>query len=75
MADCASVNKASVNLDRVSLTVSGMFGLQSDWRRTLTLEHCSEIISRELSADTGWSRGSNLYLAEAGPFVLGERQI
>lgn len=77
LAGCNSAHQASVNLDggvRVSLEVSGMFSLQSDWRRTLTVEHRGEIISRELFEDTGWWRGSNLYLAEAGLFVLDEGQ-
>ena len=77
LAGCNSAHQASVNLEggvRVSLTVNGMFSLQSDWRRTLTVGHRGEKISRELFEDTGWWRGSNLYLAEAGLFVLDEGQ-
>ncbi|KXF90307.1 hypothetical protein AT574_12085 [Phaeobacter inhibens] len=51
-----------------------MFSLQSDWHRTLIVERGGETISRELFEDTGWWRGSNLYLAEAGLFVLDEGQ-
>ncbi|OKL43009.1 hypothetical protein A3843_14795 [Pseudovibrio exalbescens] len=57
LAGCNSAHQASVTLEggvRVSLTVNGMFSLQSDWRRTLIVEHRGEIISRELFEDTGW---------------------
>lgn len=77
VAGCNTAHQASVTLAsgvRVSLAVSGMFSLQSDWHRTLIVEHRGEIITRELSEDTGWWRGSNLYLAEAGLFVLDEGQ-
>lgn len=78
LSGCNREHQASVNLEggvRVSLAVSGMFSLQSDWYRTLIVEHRGEIVSRKLSEDTGWWRGSNLYLAEAGLYVLDEGQM
>lgn len=77
LTGCNREHWASANLDggvRVSLVVSGMFSLQSDWSRTLIVEHRGKKISRVLSEDTGWWRGSNLYLATAGVFVLDEGQ-
>ncbi|WP_299937528.1 hypothetical protein [uncultured Pelagimonas sp.] len=78
LAGCESEeHRAIADLEggvRVTLAARGLFGLHSDWHRTLIVEHNGRAVSRELAGDTGWWRGSNLYLAEAGLFVLDEGQ-
>lgn len=77
LTGCISEHRASANLKekvRVTMALSGMFSLQSDWHRTLIVEHGGETVSRQLFEDTGWWRGSNLYLAKTGLFVLDEGQ-
>ena len=59
---------------RVSVIVSPMFSLQSDWRRKLVIETATGDSEYILPEDTGWWRGSNLYLHSSGLYVLHEGQ-
>lgn len=58
----------------VTMTVRGIFCLQSDWMRSLRVEQNGESVSIELCDDTGWWRGSNLYRSRSGAYVLDESQ-
>lgn len=58
----------------VTMTVRGMFSMQSDWMRSLRVEQNGESVSIDLGADTGWWRGSNLYRSQRGVYVLDEGQ-
>lgn len=58
----------------VTMTLSPMFSLQSDWHRKLTVSYNGETIETELASDTGWWRGSNLYRHTSGSYILNEGQ-
>lgn len=58
----------------VTMTLSPMLSLQSDWHRKLTVSYNGETIETELASDTGWWRGSNLYRHTSGPYILNEGQ-
>lgn len=58
----------------ISMRLRPMFSLQSDWHRTLGLRSSSATLKTQLSEDTGWWRGSNLYRHEAGIYILDEGQ-
>lgn len=51
-----------------------MWSLQSDWHRTLRVRASGETIVADLTDDTGWWRGSNLYMHSSGIYVLHEGQ-
>ncbi|WP_143152638.1 hypothetical protein [Marivita hallyeonensis] len=57
------------------MTVEGMFGLHSDWHRTFTISDGANTSSIELFPDTGWWRGSHLFLHGSGTYVLHEGQL
>lgn len=59
----------------VSLIVRPMFGLHSDWYRVLRIETPAGRLEKELPEDTGWWRGSNLYVDRTGTYVLDEGQM
>ncbi|MQY41561.1 hypothetical protein GG681_02830 [Epibacterium sp. SM1969] len=76
LSGCGSEQSASVALGNglhVNMALRSMFSLQSDWHRTLTISHDNTQITRELAADTGWWRGSNLYRA-GDLYILDEGQ-
>ncbi len=58
----------------VTMSVRPMAGWHSDWHRTLTIATPDGTISQPLFEDTGWWRGSNLYLHASGVYVLHEGQ-
>ena len=58
----------------VTMRVRGMFGLHRDWSRTLQVNAPQGSVELALADDTGWWRGSNLYLWKAGVYVLHEGQ-
>lgn len=58
----------------VTLTLRPMLSLQSDWSRSLTITQNTRPVDFMISEDTGWWRGSNLYLTLSGSLVLHEGQ-
>jgi len=78
LAGCerAEHNATAPLTDTASVTLSarGMFSLQSDWERGLTIRTSTEELTVDLLSDTGWWRGSNLYLTDTGLMVLDEGQ-
>ena len=79
VAGCASEDhRAQIKLSDevlVSLIVSPMFGLHSDWHRKLVIETPAGALKSDLFEDTGWWRGSNLYRHSSGIYVLHEGQV
>lgn len=59
----------------VSMSVTPMFGIHSDWDRALTISDGDTTASIDLFEDTGWWRGSHIYLHSSGTFVVHEGQI
>ncbi|SMO58812.1 hypothetical protein SAMN06265221_104314 [Paracoccus laeviglucosivorans] len=51
-----------------------MWSLQSDWHRSLLISGPDASEEIELQTDTGWWRGSNLYVHKSGVYVLHEGQ-
>lgn len=69
--------RATAKLDQgldVTLTLRPMLSLQSDWSRSLTITQNTRTVDFNISEDTGWWRGSNLYLTLSGTLVLHEGQ-
>ncbi|MBO9397349.1 hypothetical protein J7400_11715 [Shimia sp. R9_2] len=59
---------------RVEISLVGLFSLQSDWDRYLTILDGENSIQVELLSDTGWWRGSSLYHYKSDIYVLNEGQ-
>lgn len=59
---------------RVEMSLSDLMSLQSDWKRYLTISDEEQSIRIELLSDTGWWRGSSLYIHKSGAYVLNEGQ-
>ncbi|KIC21712.1 hypothetical protein [Leisingera sp. ANG-Vp] len=59
---------------RVSMSIWAMFGIHSDWHRQLRISNGLKSETVRLDGDTGWWRGSNLYLHGSGIYVLHEWQ-
>ncbi|MEX0302114.1 MAG: hypothetical protein AB3N24_06795 [Leisingera sp.] len=59
---------------RVSMSVWAMFVIHSDWHRQLRISDGLKSETVRLDGDTGWWRGSNLYLHSSGLYVLHEGQ-
>lgn len=58
----------------VSMSVTPMFGIHSDWSREFTMSDGDTAISIDLFEDTGWWRGSHQYLHSSGTYVVHEGQ-
>jgi len=58
----------------ISLTIWPMQSIHSDWHREVSIEYDGARISRRLFEDTGWWRGSNLYVHTSGAYVIHEGQ-
>lgn len=58
----------------VSLIIRPILSLQSDWHRSLSIGAPLDSLEYELSEDTGWWRGSNLYRHRSGVYILHEGQ-
>jgi hypothetical protein len=58
----------------VSMSVTPMFGIHSDWNRSITINDGDTSASIDLFEDTGWWRGSHLYLHSSGTYVVHEGQ-
>lgn len=78
LSACSSEYNAVANLPgsaTVSMSVTPMLGIHSDWNRKLTLDDGESTASIDLFQDTGWWRGSHLYLHSSGTYVVHEGQI
>jgi len=77
LSACSSGYVATANLHgsaTVSMSVAPMFGFHSDWNRELTINDGDTAASIDLFEDTGWWRGSHLYLHSSGTYVVHEGQ-
>ena len=77
LSACSSEYISIANLHgsaTVSMTVTPMFGIHSDWNRALTVSDGDTTASIDLFEDTGWWRGSHLYLHSSGTYVVHEGQ-
>ncbi|MEO0487346.1 MAG: hypothetical protein AAF092_15680 [Pseudomonadota bacterium] len=60
----------------VTLTVTPLFGLHSDWERSLRVTNSDgRMVEEALFEDRGWWRGSHLYWHGSGVYVLHEGQL
>ncbi|MDQ2088974.1 hypothetical protein [Marimonas arenosa] len=57
-----------------TMSVRAMLGIHSDWHRKFTIGDGRASVSIDLFEDTGWWRGSNLYLHSSGTYVVHEGQ-
>ena len=77
LSACSSEYISVANLHgsaTVSMSVAPMFGIHSDWNRALTISDGDTTASIDLFEDTGWWRGSHLYLHSSGTYVVHEGQ-
>jgi hypothetical protein len=77
LSACSSEYNAVANLPgsaTVTMSVTPMFGIHSDWNRALTVYDGDTTASIDLFEDTGWWRGSHLYLHSSGTYVVHEGQ-
>ena len=77
LSACSSEYISVANLHgsaTVSISVTPMFGIHSDWNRALTVNDGTTTASIDLLGDTGWWRGSHLYLHSSGTYVVHEGQ-
>ena len=58
----------------VTMVVRPMAGWHGDWHRTLAMATPDGTTTQQLFEDTGWWRGSNLYVHASGLYVLHEGQ-
>ena len=58
----------------ISITIWSMPSFHSDWYREVSVEYGGTSIAMQLSEDTGWWRGSNLYVHTSGTYVIHEGQ-
>ena len=59
----------------IMMELAPMFGWHSDWNRRLTIRNDGDTETIDLFEDTGWWRGSHLYLSGEHLYVLHEGQI
>lgn len=77
LAACRPEESVSVSLPdgaQVAMTLQPLISLQSDWSRRIEIAHNGTRVSSPLAEDTGWWRGSGLYLHRSGVYVLHEGQ-
>ena len=77
LSACSSEYISVANLHEsatVSMSVTPMFGIHSDWNRALTVNDGDTTASIDLFEDTGWWQGSHLYLHSSGTYVVHEGQ-
>ena len=77
LSACSSEYVAIANLPgsaTVSMSVTPIFGIHSDWNREFIINDGDMAASIDLFADTGWWRGSHLYLHSSGAYVVHEGQ-
>lgn len=78
MAGCQSEHRETVELGggkSLTMSIMDLFSLQSDWERSLTISSSEQHLTVNLFSDTGWWRGSSLYLHKSGRYVLQEGQV
>ena len=77
LSACSSEYISVANLHgsaTVSMSVTPMIGIHSDWNRAFTVNDSDTTASIDLFEDTGWWRGSHLYLHSSGTYVVHEGQ-
>ena len=77
LSTCSSEYISVANLHgsaTVSMSVTPMFGIHSDWNRALTVNDGGTTASIDLFEGTGWWRSSHLYLHSSGTYVVHEGQ-
>jgi len=77
LAACNDEHSETVTINegrRVEISLVGLFSLQSDWGRQLTVSDGEKSVRVELLSDTGWWRGSSLYHYKSDIYVLHEGQ-
>lgn len=77
LSGCASRYNAVANLPGgviARMSVTPLFGFHSDWDREFTVRDGDTVASIDLFEDTGWWRGSHLYLHSSGTYVIHEGQ-
>ena len=58
----------------ISISIWAMQSIHSDWHREISVEYDGGRIAMRLFEDTGWWRGSNLYIHTSGAYVIHEGQ-
>lgn len=58
----------------ITFSIWPMQSLHSEWHRKISIEYRGTRITRRLFEDTGWWRGTNLYLHSSGTYVVHEGQ-
>lgn len=77
LAACKGEHAKMVTIEErrhIEMSLSSLISLQSDWERYLTISDEEGEVRVELLSDTGWWRGSSLYLHQSGAYVLNEGQ-
>lgn len=68
------VSEAVLTHGSASMKVRPMIGIHSDWHREFVIGNGTSSKSRNLFDDSGWWRGSHLYLHRSGTYVVHEGQ-
>lgn len=58
----------------IIFSIWAMLSPKSDWHREVSIEYRGTSIDMRLFEDTGWWRGSNLYVHNSGTYVINEGQ-
>jgi len=58
----------------ITFSIWPLPSLHSDWHREVSIEHRGERINKRLFEDTGWWRGSSLYVNKSAVYVINEGQ-
>jgi hypothetical protein len=58
----------------ITFSIWAMQSLHSDWHREISIKYRGTSIDMRLFEDTGWWRGSNLYVHNSGIYVVNEGQ-
>lgn len=58
----------------ISISIWPMQSIHSNWHRKVSVEYGGTRIAMRLFEDTGWWRGSNLYVHSSGTYVVHEGQ-
>lgn len=58
----------------ITFSIWAMQSLHSDWHRKVSIKYRGSSIDMPLLGDTGWWRGSNLYVHNSGTYVINEGQ-
>lgn len=58
----------------ITFSIWPLQSLHSDWHRKVSIDYRGARIEKRLFEDTGWWRGSNLYIHNSGTYVVHEGQ-